>query len=107
MRIVEYFRLGEEVGYSVRFQHVSSSNTIIKYMTDGMLVQEFMVDPSIKKYSCIILDEAHERTVNTDTLCALLKRIVKVRPELKIIVSSATLDTIKFSHFFPQVKLYS
>ena len=95
--------MGEEVGYSVRFKKLVSQNTIIKYMTDGTLLRELLTDPKMEKYSCIMVDEAHERTVNTDLLCALLKRVLKERTDLKVVISSATLDIDKFKEYFSQV----
>lgn len=99
--------LGEEVGYSIRFEERTSSATKIKYMTDGMLLRETLQDPELKKYSVIMLDEAHERTIATDTLFALLKKTVKTRPDLKIIVTSATLDADKFSSYFHGAPIFS
>ena len=93
-------RLGEEVGYTIRFEDCSSSFTRIKYMTDGMLLRECLIDNTLSKYSVLILDEAHERTMHTDVLFGLLKKTVKVRPDLKLIVTSATLDAEKFSSYF-------
>ncbi|KAI0025711.1 P-loop containing nucleoside triphosphate hydrolase protein [Xylariomycetidae sp. FL0641] len=92
--------LGEEVGYSIRFEDKTSSQTLLKYMTDGMLLREAMHDPEMSRYSCIILDEAHERTLATDILMALLKQITRRRPDLKLIVMSATLDAQKFQRYF-------
>ena len=69
--------LGEEVGYNIRFEDRTSHKTLLKYMTDGMLLREAMMDPTLSRYSCIILDEAHERTLNTDILFGLLKNILK------------------------------
>ena len=92
--------LGEEVGYSIRFEDKTSPNTILKYMTDGMLLREAMHDHDMSRYSCIILDEAHERTLATDILMALLKQVAKRRPDLKIIIMSATLDAQKFQRYF-------
>ncbi|CAI4218148.1 unnamed protein product [Parascedosporium putredinis] len=88
--------LGEEVGYSIRFEDMTSPQTILKYMTDGMLLREAMHDHEMSRYSCIILDEAHERTLATDILMALLKQIAARRSDLKIIIMSATLDAQKF-----------
>ncbi|CAL9737082.1 pre-mRNA-splicing factor ATP-dependent RNA helicase Prp22p [Monosporozyma servazzii] len=93
-------RLGEEVGYTIRFEEKSSPRTRIKYMTDGMLQREALLDPLMSKYSVIMLDEAHERTVATDILFALLKQAADKRPELKVIVTSATLNSAKFSEYF-------
>ncbi|KAI6084224.1 P-loop containing nucleoside triphosphate hydrolase protein [Hypoxylon rubiginosum] len=92
--------LGEEVGYSIRFEDKTSSKTVLKYMTDGMLLREAMHDHEMSRYSCIILDEAHERTLATDILMALLKQVTKRRPDLKLIVMSATLDAEKFQRYF-------
>ncbi|GMF02112.1 unnamed protein product [Ambrosiozyma monospora] len=94
-------KVGDEVGYTIRFEDVTSDRTIIKYMTDGMLQVEALSDPDMKRYSVIMLDEAHERTVATDVLFALLKDAVKRRKgTLKLIVTSATLDSAKFSKYF-------
>ena len=93
-------KLGEEVGYSIRFEERTSSRTRIKYMTDGMLQREALLDPLMSKYSVIMLDEAHERTVATDILFALLKQAAIKRPELKVIITSATLNSSKFSNYF-------
>ena len=100
--------LGEEVGYSVRFDEKSSSKTVVKYLTDGMLLREAMTDPLLSRYAVIILDEAHERTLATDVLFGLMKEIAKKRKgedELKIVVMSATLDAEKFSRYFDRAPL--
>jgi ATP-dependent RNA helicase DHX8/PRP22 len=67
-------RVGQEVGYTIRFEDCTSPETRIKYMTDGMLLRECLIDPEMSQYSVIILDEAHERTISTDVLFGLLKR---------------------------------
>jgi pre-mRNA-splicing factor ATP-dependent RNA helicase DHX15/PRP43 len=101
--------LGNEVGYTIRFEDVSNQNTILKYLTDGMLLREAMSDPLLSRYSCIILDEAHERTLSTDVLMGLLKGVMQRRKDIKIVVMSATLDAIKFQEYFenspPPVKV--
>ncbi|KAH3672031.1 hypothetical protein WICMUC_004478 [Wickerhamomyces mucosus] len=97
--------LGEEVGYNIRFENRTSNKTILKYMTDGMLLREAMEDHELKRYSVIILDEAHERTLSTDILMGLLKQITKRRPDLKIIIMSATLDAEKFQNYFNDAPL--
>ena len=99
--------LGEEVGYSIRFEDVTSPQTIIKYMTDGMLMREYLADNDIKRYSVLMLDEAHERTIHTDVLFGLLKDLCRRRPDLKIIVTSATLDAEKFSGYFFQCPIFT
>jgi ATP-dependent RNA helicase DHX8/PRP22 len=93
-------RIGDEVGYNVRFDDCTGPNTIIKYMTDGMLLREALIDTNLSRYSVIILDEAHERTINTDVLFGVLKNVVQHRSDLKLIVTSATLDAEKFSTYF-------
>ncbi|XP_062897219.1 probable ATP-dependent RNA helicase DHX35 [Mobula hypostoma] len=93
--------LGHEVGYCIRFDDCSDSQaTRIKFLTDGMLVREMMADPLLKKYSVLLLDEAHERTLYTDVALGLLRKIQKKRGNLRLIVSSATLDAEKFRNFF-------
>lgn len=92
--------LGEEIGYSIRFEDVTSSKTILKYMTDGMLLREAMTDNRLEKYSVVMLDEAHERTLNTDIIMGLLKEICRKRPDLRVVIMSATLDAEKFQAYF-------
>ncbi|BAE60081.1 putative pre-mRNA splicing factor RNA helicase [Aspergillus flavus] len=98
-------KLGEEVGYSIRFEDMTSPKTCLKYMTDGMLLREAMNDHNLNRYSTIILDEAHERTMATDVLMGLLKEVVQRRPDLKIIIMSATLDAQKFQRYFNDAPL--
>jgi ATP-dependent RNA helicase DHX8/PRP22 len=125
-------RLGEEVGYTIRFEDCTSPSTRIKYMTDGMLLRECLLDPDLSQYSVIILDEAHERTISTDVLFGLLKSklamilniinifllhiffftylllgTLKNRPELRVIVTSATLNAEKFSKYFFDCPIFS
>lgn len=94
--------IGKEVGYSIRFEDVTSSATRIKFLTDGLLIREALVDPLLSRYSVIMVDEAHERSVSTDVLLGLLKKIRRKRPELRIIISSATLQAEQFLDFFAQ-----
>src|SRR4051794_25522948 len=98
-------QLGQEVGYTIRFEDNTTPNTFLKYMTDGMLLREAMADPVLNRYSAIILDEAHERTLNTDILMGLIKEICKKRQDLKIVVMSATLDAGKFQKYFNDAPL--
>ncbi|KAI9727933.1 MAG: DEAH-box RNA helicase prp16 [Chrysothrix sp. TS-e1954] len=95
-------KLGGLVGYQIRFEDCTSDETKIVYMTDGVLLRQCMTDPSLSKYSCIIIDEAHERSLNTDLLLGLLKaRVSASRRDLKILVTSATLNSEAFAEFFP------
>jgi pre-mRNA-splicing factor ATP-dependent RNA helicase DHX16 len=83
-------RLGQEVGYSIRFEDMTSDKTVIKYMTDGMLLREFMTDPELSTYSALVIDEAHERTLSTDILFGLVKVSSirdTVRPKLTFRIS--------------------
>ena len=111
-------KVGYEVGYSIRFEDCTSDKTILKYMTDGMLLREFLTEPDLAGYSALIIDEAHERTLSTDILFALVKvrisvivffnqmltsfeqDIARFRPELRLLISSATMDAEKFSEYF-------
>ncbi|CAI5949617.1 unnamed protein product [Closterium sp. NIES-65] len=93
-------KLGHEVGYSIRFEDCTSDKTILKYMTDGMLLREFLSEPDLASYSVMMVDEAHERTLHTDVLFGLVKDIARFRPDLKLLISSATLDAEKFSEYF-------
>jgi len=96
--------IGQHVGYNIRFEDVTGPNTMLKYMTDGML-REAMTDPLLERYACIVLDEAHERTLSTDVLFGLIKEIVKQRTDMRLIVMSATLDAGKFQAFFDNAPL--
>jgi ATP-dependent RNA helicase DDX35 len=95
-------QVGEEVGYSIRFEDVTSAKTRIRFLTDGMLLREALVDPLLSRYAVVMIDEAHERSLNSDILLGLLKKIKKKRPELRIIVSSATLQAGTFVDFFSE-----
>lgn len=120
--------LGSLVGYSVRFSDCSSEKTKIKFVTDGMLMRELLGDPDLERYSVVVVDEAHERTLRTDVVLARLKEILKRRNSvqlsgggkgkgkerasgypanpLKVIIMSATLDAEKFSSFFGRYAEY-
>uniref|UniRef100_A0A3B4YQQ3 ATP-dependent RNA helicase DHX8 n=1 Tax=Seriola lalandi dorsalis TaxID=1841481 RepID=A0A3B4YQQ3_SERLL len=100
-------RLGQEVGYTIRFEDCTSTETVIKYMTHGMLQRECLVDPDMSQYSLIMLDEAHERTIHTDVLFGLLKKTIQKRKDMKLIVSSATLDAVKFSQYFFEAPIFT
>ena len=99
-------KLGNEVGYSIRFEDCTSERTALHYMTDGMLLRVFLSEPDLKSYSVMIIDEAHERTLHTDILFGLIKDIARFRPDLKLIISSATLDAEKFSEFFDDAPIF-
>lgn len=94
--------IGKEVGYSIRFEDVTSPATRIKFMTDGLLIREALVDPLLSRYSVIMVDEAHERSISTDILLGLLRKIRRKRPELRIIISSATLQAEDFLAYFSE-----
>lgn len=98
-------KLGEEVGYAIRFEDVTNpAATMIKFLTDGVLLREIMNDPLLTKYSVIMVDEAHERSISTDILLGLLKKIQRRRPELRLIISSATIEAKSMSDFFQTSK---
>lgn len=99
-------KLGKEVGYSVRFESASTDDTAIKYLTDGMLLREFLSDPLLTSYSALMIDEAHERTVSTEIVLSLLKDIIKERKDLKVIVASATINADKFSSYFTDAPIF-
>ncbi len=92
--------LGDFVGYQVRFTRRTSSSTRIKLMTDGVLLSELTRDRDLRRYDTIIIDEAHERSLNIDFLLGYLKQLLPRRPELRVIVTSATIDTARFSEHF-------
>lgn len=98
--------LGDEVGYSIRFEDVTSDKTVIKYMTDGVLLRESLKEPDLDQYQCVVMDEAHERSLNTDVLFGILKKVVARRRDLKLIVTSATMDADKFAAFFGNVPIF-
>ena len=100
-------KLGCEVGYRIRFEDCSNEEkTKVLYMTDGMLLREFLSEPDLKQYSVMIIDEAHERTLHTDILFGLIKDIARYRPDIKILISSATLDADKFSKYWDDAPVF-
>ncbi|GAA5899874.1 hypothetical protein JCM8208_005528, partial [Rhodotorula glutinis] len=99
--------LGAEVGYSIRFEDCTSDKTVIKYMTDGVMLRESLNEGDLDRYSVIILDEAHERSLNTDILMGLLRKILSRRRDLKLIVTSATMNAAKFSRFYDDAPCYT
>lgn len=100
-------KLGDEVGYSIRFEDCCSEKTVLKYMTDGMLLREFLMDPMLSNYSVIMIDEAHERTLHTDVVFGLMKDLLVARKDLKCVVSSATLDSARFSKYFSDAPIFT
>ncbi len=92
--------LGRAVGYKVRFTDRVSGSTLVKVMTDGVLLAELHGDPELRNYDTLIIDEAHERSLNIDFILGYLKRLLPSRPDLKVIVTSATIDTERFSQHF-------
>ncbi|KAJ2529256.1 hypothetical protein GGH20_002305, partial [Coemansia sp. RSA 1937] len=99
-------KMGHEVGYAIRFEDCTSDKTEIVYMTDGLLFREFMTEPDLASYSVIMIDESHERTLHTDILFALVKDIARFRPDLKLLISSATMDAQKFSKYFDDAPIF-
>ncbi|MCJ1343907.1 Cyclin-dependent kinase catalytic subunit, partial [Peltigera leucophlebia] len=100
-------KVGNEVGYSIRFEDATSDKTVLKYMTDGMLLREFLTEPDLGAYSALMIDEAHERTLHTDILFGLVKDIARFRPELKLLISSATMDAQKFAKYFDDARIFN
>jgi pre-mRNA-splicing factor ATP-dependent RNA helicase DHX38/PRP16 len=98
--------LGDEVGYAIRFEDMTSKKTVIKYMTDGVLLRESLREPDLDSYAAIVMDEAHERSLHTDVLFGLLRKIVQRRSDLKLIVTSATLNADRFASFFGGVPIF-
>ena len=99
--------LGGTVGYSIRFEDCTSRDTKIKYMTDGVMLRESLTEHDLDRYAAIILDEAHERSLSTDVLMGLLKKILTRRRDLKLIVTSATMNADKFSHFYGNAPIFT
>ena len=99
--------LGKQVGYAIRFEDCTSEETLIKYMTDGVLLRETLREPDLDSYSCVIMDEAHERSLHTDVLFGILKKVVARRRDFRLIVTSATLDAERFSDFFGSVPVFN
>ncbi|RZC59297.1 hypothetical protein C5167_006599 [Papaver somniferum] len=98
--------LGDKVDYAIRFEDVTGPNTKIKYMADGVLLRETLKDSDLDKYRVIVMDEAHERSLNTDVLFGIMKKVVAQRRDFKLIVTSATLNAQKFSDFFGSVPVF-
>ena len=98
--------LGNKVGYSIRFEDQTSKETKIKYMTDGVLLRESLLDSELNMYSCVVMDEAHERSLNTDVLFGILKKVAQKRRDIKIIITSATMNAEKFADFFGKVPIF-
>src|SRR5213076_217869 len=96
--------LGGPVGYAVRFSDRSSEDTLVRLMTDGLLLAEIHRDPLLRRYDTVIVDEAHERSLNIDFLLGYLARILPRRPDLKVIVTSATIDADRFAQHFASAK---
>ena len=99
--------MGEEVGYAFRLEDCTGPDTVIKYMIDGMLFREILIDGNLSQYSVIMLNKAHDRTIHTDVLFGLLKQLVKRRPDLHLIVMSTTLDAKKFSGYFFSYNIFT
>ncbi|KAG2382425.1 hypothetical protein C9374_005627 [Naegleria lovaniensis] len=100
-------KLGDKVGYTIRFEDCTSENTLIKYMTDGMLLREFLKEPDLGSYSVLMIDEAHERSLHTDILFGLVKDIARYRSDIRLIISSATVEAEKFSRYFDGAPIFN
>lgn len=100
-------QLGEQVGYAIRFDQQCSDDSLIAVMTDGVLLQELKNDPLLLRYDTLIIDEAHERSLNIDLILGYLKPLLVKRPELKLIITSATIDPESFSRFFRDAPVIS
>ena len=96
--------LGGAIGYQVRFTDQSSDNTLVKVMTDGILLNEMQRDRMLRKYDTIIIDEAHERSLNIDFILGYLKQLLPRRPDLKVVITSATIDPQRFAEHFADVR---
>jgi ATP-dependent helicase HrpA len=99
-RVAEELKAPEKVGYKIRFHDQTSKDTLIKFMTDGVLLAETRQDQQLRHYDTLIVDEAHERSLNIDFLLGYLKNLLPTRPDLNLIISSATIDAEKFSTHF-------
>ena len=99
--------LGSKVGYSIRFEDCTSKETLIKYMTDGVLLRESLLDAELSQYSAIVMDEAHERSLNTDVLFGILRKVAQKRRDIKLIITSATMNAERFSDFFGKVPVFT
>ncbi|GJZ92657.1 pre-mRNA-splicing factor ATP-dependent RNA helicase DEAH7 [Tanacetum coccineum] len=99
--------LGDKVGYAILFEDVTGPKTVIKYMTEGVLLRETLKDADLDKYRVIVMDEAHERSLSTDVLFGILKKVVARRRDFKLIVTSATLNAQKFSNFFGSFPIFN
>jgi HrpA-like RNA helicase len=99
--------LGDEVGYVIRFDDNTSPKTRLRYVTDGILVREACFDPTLSAYDVIVIDEAHERSLETDLLLGLIKNIQKKRKDLRVVIMSATLNVDKFSIYFNDCPIFT
>ncbi|CAJ0824247.1 9392_t:CDS:10 [Entrophospora sp. SA101] len=100
-------KLGTTVGYAIRFEDCTSESTLIKYMTDGVMLRESLKEPDLDHYSTVIMDEAHERSLQTDVLMGLLRQVITRRRDLKLIVTSATMNAEKFAAFFGNCAIFT
>ena len=100
-------RVGGAVGYQVRFTEQVGEQAYLKFMTDGILLSEIQSDPWLSKYDTLIIDEAHERSLNIDFLLGFLKKLIRKRKDLKLIITSATIDTARFAGHFDDAPVLS
>ena len=99
--------VGTTVGYTIRFEDCSGGGTAIRYMTEGLLLRETLQDPLLERYGAVVMDEAHERSVSTDILFGVLRRVAARRGDLKVVVTSATMDSERFAAFFGGVPVFT
>jgi len=108
-RVAEEYgcKLGNEVGYSIRFEDKTGPKTKIKFATDGVLLQEAKSDPLLLEYSCVMIDEAHERSLSSDLLLVLCREVCRARPDFKLLILSATINAAHFSQYFNEAPVFS
>jgi HrpA-like RNA helicase len=101
------YKLGSKIGYHIRFENLTTKKTRIKFITDGLLVKEFLINPFLENYTVLILDEIHERTANTDLILVLCRNLLEIRSDIQLVITSATLEVEKYSRFFFNCPIFS
>jgi len=107
-RVAEEYgcKIGNEVGFAVRFEDKTSEKTVMKFATDGILLREIMADPLLSQYSVIMIDEAHERSIASDLLLCLCREVCRARPEFRLLILSATINATEFSEYFDRAPCF-